>query len=137
MSKAGNNYVSKMWAERTTGILTRSSPDITTLFGYLFTVSNEEKQGLKTEAARSRVDEADSAVVQALKYGWAFGISGRKVRLEQFRSTHKCRRVRFCMARAVRKGQEIGLEQLARMERHQPTKRHHSTKPPPVRHLLG
>lgn len=119
--KAVNKSVSKGWALGTTQILTRSSPDITTMFTWLLTFALEEKQRLKSDAARQRVDDAVQACNQGLKYGWQFGISERRVLERSLKVNARCRRLRFVISRAIQAGERIGREQLARMQRHQPT----------------
>ena len=71
-----NDIVSKSWANKARELLTGSYPDITSLFTGLLTLQNAECERLKSMSARERVEIATKALMDWIKYGWAFGMNG-------------------------------------------------------------
>lgn len=115
--KTVNDLVNKRWANAAKNILTGNSPDISSLFTKLITITREEQQSLKSDAARKRFEDAYTAVADAVKYGWAFGISERQARINRPARFEKSRRVRALIPLGIEAGQAIGKAQLAKINR--------------------
>lgn len=115
MSKPVKDLVSKLWAASASEILTRSSPDITTVFTRLLTMSLEHEQKLKSQAAVSRCRTALQYLNDGLKFGWAHGFNGTQTRFTRPAKKKPIRRVGALLPLAISLGETIGKAQAAKI----------------------
>jgi hypothetical protein len=113
--KPVNDIVSKEWATSAKEILTKSAPDITTIFTRLLTMTVGEKGKLKTEAARERLDTATRMLNDAVKFGWAHGINTHQARFTRPKSNKGNRRIRALLSLAVSAGETVGNAQAKKI----------------------
>lgn len=117
MSKPVKDLVDKRWATEAREILTGNSPDTTTLFEKLLTLTRFEQSLIKTTAARVRYDTALDALMAAVKFGWAHGINESQARYTRPRPRQPSRRVGALIPLAVEAGRAIGEAQAKRIAR--------------------
>lgn len=117
MSKTVKDLVNKEWASSAREILTGSSPDITSLFTKLCTLTLEHQQKLKSIAARDRFQLALKKLNDAIKYGWAHGFNGGQSRFTRPENNPATRRVGALLPLAVSAGEAIGKAQAEKINR--------------------
>lgn len=117
MKKKVDKDVNKVWAKQAKEILTGNSPDTTSLFTKLLTITREEQQKLKTMAARARFDSALNALMDGVKFGWAHGISEKQARFTRPQKGTMHPRVYALLPLAIAAGESIGKSQLLKINR--------------------
>lgn len=111
------NVVTKWWARQVMRLLAKNYDNTTTLFIELRTVTHQECQVLKSEAAQLRVANALSVVAECVRYGWACAINGHQARFTRPRVPRSQRRLSPLIAPAIQAGFAIGLRQTAKAAR--------------------
>ena len=118
MKKTVNDLVSSQWAKQAKQLLTGCYPDITTFCTRLYTLENQESQDLKTEAARQRLAEGTKALIDSVKYGWAFGLNETQALIRRPAKFQRSRRIRALIPLGIALGQEIGANQRKKILSH-------------------
>lgn len=129
--KPVNDFVSKLWARSAKEILTGYSPELHKIFTQLLTLRVEHQQGMKTTAARLRVEEATEMLIDALKFGWSHGLNAGQCRFTRPPKQKGHRRVGALLPLAIAAGERIGKDQAARISRAHP---HAQTRPQALKH---
>ena len=117
MKKHVKDLVNKEWASSARQILTSSAPDVSTLRTALLTITKDEAENVKTDAAQQRLRAGAAALMEGVSYGWAFGLAGKE--LPGFTKpvgTHH-RRIKALMPIAIEAGRQIGASQLAKINK--------------------
>jgi hypothetical protein len=115
MSKPVNDRVSKEWARSVKQLLAGCYHDMTSLFTKLYTLETHHAQDLKTAAARSRLESGTACIIEAVKYGWAFGLNERQLLIKKPIKVPGSRRLKALLTDAIAQGIEIGKTQSRRI----------------------
>lgn len=142
MRKPVKDLVNKEWAAKARVILTGNSPDTSTLFTKLSTITLEEQQKLKSDAARDRFTQALHKLRDGLNFGWAHGFNASQARFTRPENKPPNRRVGALLPLAIAAGEAIGKAQAAKVNRAHgipapgtfPLKHTHATGAPATQH---
>lgn len=142
MKQTVNDLVNKEWAKKAKVILEGCSPDTSTLLTKLHTITLEEQQKLKSDAARDRFTQALHKLRDGLNFGWAHGFNASQARFTRPENKPPNRRVGALLPLAIAAGEAIGKAQAEKVNRARsipipgtfPMKHTHATGAPATQH---